>query len=91
MQKDSTNDVAIILPSSLQVQAGITPLCEFDGLVIYPNRSQSQIVFLEAKNTSQKPQRAKNQLGKKFDKLHIVHDKKQIITVGHDAYYMHNV
>ena len=30
------------------------PFCEFDGLLIFPNRKEEQVVFLETKNKKNK-------------------------------------
>lgn len=60
-------------------------LCEFDGMIIHPNRETNQIILLEAKNTSKSPSYAKKCLSEKLDKLNFNYNKDEIITKGFNA------
>lgn len=88
LKNDGKNDVCITLPSSILVynknEQG-KMICEFDGMIIYPNRSCNQIVFLEAKNTKEKPAYGKKCLAKKLRKLKIPFDERTIQINGKDA------
>lgn len=91
---DTTNDTCISIPASIKVypneQSG-TILAEFDGMIIHPYRNSKQIVFLEAKNTSEKPNYGRKCLRNKFKKLHIDYTDEAIIRVGYDAFYEYSI
>lgn len=94
LKDDAINDTAITLPGSLVVYENIIAgknLCEFDCLIIYPNRTTDQVVFLEAKNTTEKPGTAKRCLKKKFQKIGFEYDETKIITVDRDCYYKYSL
>lgn len=84
---DTKNDVSITIPSSILVtkKDKQIKISEFDGMIIYPNRKNKQIIFLEAKNTNSKPSKAKRDLSEKLDKLKILYNKDEIITKDYSA------
>lgn len=87
--KDNRNDLALLIPSSILVydkEKKNIKLCEFDGLVIYPNRKNNQLMFIEAKNTKYGLEYARNCLLKKFEKLKKPIGKEDITLEGQDAY-----
>ena len=63
---------------------------EFDGLAIFPNRKENQILFLEAKYR-RKEAGANKCLLEKFEKQHIDVDEADIQKVGHDCFYWHTI
>lgn len=88
LQKDAKNDVCITLPSSILVCGNGNEdktFCEFDGMIIYPNRTSNQIVFLEAKNTKVKPTYGKKCLIDKLRKLNIQFEEEDIEINKKDA------
>lgn len=88
IEKDCKNDMSILIPSSIVVYDANKindKLCEFDGLVIYPNRQEEQIIFIEAKNTKEKKNFSKKCLIEKFKKLNIIYDEEKIVIENHDA------
>lgn len=84
---DVKNDVSITIPSSILVteKDKQIKISEFDGMIIHPNRKIDQIILLEAKNTNNRPSKAKNDLSEKLDKLNIPYNKDEIIIKGYDA------
>lgn len=68
---DTKNDTSILIPASIVVYNKGTSinLCEFDGLIIHPMRNKHQIIFLEAKNTTDKPSYGKKCLKDKIKKI----------------------
>ena len=94
LKTDSKNDVCILLPASIVVhkkEEQSKTLCEFDGMIIFPNRSCKQVVFLEAKNTTYKPEYGKNCLKKKLDKLEIDFNLAAIEVRGKDAVLFYDI
>ena len=87
LDSDAKNDVSITIPSSILVteRDKQIKISEFDGMIIHPNRKINQIVLLEAKNTSTKPSRAKNDLSEKLDRLNIPYNKDKIIIKDYNA------
>lgn len=87
---DTKNDTTITVPASIlvyQKDAAGRKLCEFDGIIIYPMRSEKQVIFLEAKNRKVKPSTARNCLSEKFDNFTIKYNKDDINIVNCDAYF----
>lgn len=94
LEEDKVNDVCIVVPASIIVENSEEKnkeLCEFDGIIIYPNRQKEQLIFLEAKNIKEKKSTAKNCLCEKLDKLDLPYNVKDIITVRYDAYLKYNI
>ena len=88
LEEDSKNDVCISIPSSILVynkEEKGKKLCEFDGMIIFPNRVKKQVVFLEAKNRKEKPSLGKNDLSDKLKMLQIPFEKNKIQVIGKDA------
>lgn len=85
LKKNNKNDTSIAVPSSILVLEKNRKLCEFDGMIIYPNRVSNQIVLMESKNRKTKPSLAKNCLIDKLRKLNIPYDEDQIKTENFDA------
>ena len=94
LKKDLKNDICISLPASIVVykkEKQGKMLCEFDGMIIFPNRSRRQVVFLEAKNTASKPMYGKNCLIKKLKNLKIDFDPAAIEVCGKDAVLFYDI
>lgn len=94
LKRDTKSDVCISLPASIVVHKKDEPgktEDEFDGMIIFPNRSSKQIVFLEAKNTVQQPGYGKKCLSAKLRKFQIVFDSNEIEVKGRDAIFFYNV
>lgn len=89
LQGDEKNDICITVPGSTVVYEGNDKLCEFDGIIIFPNRKRDQIIILEAKNTRHKRYYGEKCLREKLDKLKISYTADSIFTKdkGHDAYF----
>lgn len=89
IEVDNKNDLCLLVPSSIVVyekeQINIE-LCEFDGIAIYPNREENQVLFIEAKNTKKKQKKADKCLKDKFEKLEIKFESNNIKKVDKDAY-----
>jgi hypothetical protein len=78
---DTINDTSITIPASILVyekDAVGRKLCELDGMIIHPMRNKEQIIFLEAKNTTNKPAYGKKCLKEKFDTLQIAYNPESI-------------
>ncbi len=94
LSKDLKNDLSILIPSSIVVYRdsfGTNKYSEFDGMIIYPMRTEEQIVFLEAKNTTRKPSKARKCLRDnllKFIDADLIQD---IQTENFDAYYKYSL
>lgn len=87
---DKKRDTSIMIPASIVVykkDESNKKLCEFDGMIIYPMRNAYQIVFLEAKNTSEKPSKGKNCLEEKIRYFPIDFSSEDIIIDRFDAYF----
>lgn len=94
LERDKKNDICITIPASILVynkeQSG-KMMVEFDGMIIYPNRKQKPLVFLEAKNTTSKPMYGKNCLKKKLGKLNILFNEQDIQMQENDAFMYFDV
>jgi hypothetical protein len=94
LQTENINDSTIILPSSIKVYANEgtnTCVAEFDGLIIFPNRSKDQVVFLEAKDRKRKSKEAVNCLHGRLQKFGIHCDKEEIYLEVKDSFYRHTI
>lgn len=94
LKDDTTNDTSITIPASILVynkNAPRTPLCEFDGMIVYPMRKENQIIFLEAKNKDKRPNEGKRCLKDKFDKLSLIYTDEEIKIVDCDAYWKYTL
>ena len=94
---DQTNDTTISIPASIIVYESVCSdkmLCEFDGLIVYPNRDANnelkQIVFLESKNMKEAG-KAKKCLCKKLNKLGIEYNPKDIVQHDQDVYLAQSI
>lgn len=88
LNEDTINDTSITIPASILVyekDAVGRKLCELDGIIIHPMRNKNQIIFLEAKNTTNKPAYGKKCLKEKFDTLQIAYTPESIEIINHDA------
>lgn len=88
LHSDTINDTSICIPASVLVyekEAVNRELCQFDGLIIHPMRKQTQVVFMEAKNTSRKPSYGKKCLKEKLNRLEMSYNPDDIQIIGHDA------
>lgn len=92
--QDLKNDTAIILCGSLLLldsnKTGKT-LHEYDGLIIFPFRETEQVIFVEAKNTKNKPSFAQKCIKEKLDDTPIEYNMGNIVTLNHDCYYKHSI
>jgi len=91
---DTINDTSITIPASILVyekDAVGRKLCELDGMIIHPMRNKEQIIFLEAKNTTNKPAYGKKCLKEKFDTLQIAYNPESIEIINHDALMKHTI
>ncbi|MBR6824976.1 MAG: hypothetical protein IKM59_00330 [Oscillospiraceae bacterium] len=94
LDKNEINDVCIALPSSIVVydHSDIRKsICEFDGMILYPNRKSGQLVFLEAKNRAYKPELGRRELMEKLQLLNISYDSNKIEKSGKDAYFYYDI
>ena len=93
LEGDDKNDITISVPGSILIYQNGTgrKLAELDGIIIHPMRREHQVIFLEAKNTSEKPGFAQKCLIKKFDDLNVSYNKEEFVTIHHDAKYEYSV
>lgn len=90
LESDVINDTTITVPASILVYAVDNlgkPICEFDGIIIHPMRTENQVVFLEAKNRKDSASYGKQCLKKKLRKLQIPFNADDIIISNRDAYW----
>ena len=88
LKEDTINDTSITIPASILVYEKdevARKLCELDGMIIHPMRNKEQIIFLEAKNTTNKPAYGKKCLKEKFETLQISHSIDDIKIINYDA------
>ncbi len=88
LDNDNKNDISITVPSSILVlekDKQVKKICEFDGMIIHPNRENNQIVILEAKNINKSPSFAKKCLVKNLEKLNIPYDEDSLEIRNYDA------
>lgn len=66
LEQDKNNDLAIIISASILLYDSdkVNVKKELDGMVIFPNRSQNQVVLFESKNSNREPAKAIRQLNK---------------------------
>ena len=86
LESDDLGDITITVSGSTVVYQDGKTLCEFDGIIIFPNRDAEQVVLIEAKNTNEKPSYGKNCLTGKLKKLGIAFDPGDVVVFRHDAY-----
>lgn len=94
LQSDPTNDTSICVPASIviyQKNATGKSLRELDGIIIHPMRKEEQVIFLEAKNTANKPAFGEKCLKEKFDILQIKYSTEDIKIINHDAMMKYTV
>lgn len=88
LEDDFKDDVILTIPSSILAYGPDKKTdCEFDGLIIYPNRSEEQVIFLEAKLMKSKSTKAKTDLHAKLKDLGFDIPLDHLILVGNDCYY----
>jgi len=93
LQQDVVNDTTLSVPGSIVVYDNKRvnqPLCEFDGIIVFPMRKQGQLVLLEAKNTMQSA-RASNCLGQKLQKLKIGYENVNMVKHEQDVSMQINI
>lgn len=99
LKRDSKNDTAIVIGGSTRVLRNENEkekeiqneLSEYDGIIIYPNRTEKQIVFLEAKNRKRNRKEAKKALQEKFRNAGIVYEENEFIEDGNDCWYEYTI
>ena len=86
LNKDTINDTSSFLRSihCLAVNGNTVR-------IIHPMRNKNQIIFLEAKNTTNKPAYGKKCLKEKFDILQIAYTSESIEIINHDALMKHTI
>ncbi|OWZ83222.1 hypothetical protein [Natranaerobius trueperi] len=94
LDSDNNNDLGLTVCSSIVVkdQKDLTrKKAEFDGLILYPNRNEEQIIFVESKNTNRQPSQSKNCLKEKFITLAIPYVEEYIVSQGMNSIYKYSV
>ena len=86
LEADELGDITLTVSGSTVVYQDGKMLCEFDGIIIYPNREAEQVVLIEAKNTYEKPSYGKKCLIGKLKKLGMSFTSSDVVVSGHDAY-----
>ena len=89
LRGDNINDTCITIPGSILLYSPESPgrkLCEFDGMILYPNRKRDQVIFLESKNTKNEPGYARRCLCDKLKILSFSFKNSDIVNVNHDVY-----
>ena len=64
---------------------------EFDGLVLFPNRKEYQVIFVESKNTKEQPVFGKRCLKEKFNKLNIEYIEDDIDVFDMNCKYIYKI
>lgn len=94
LKEDKRNDLTITVPGSIllfeQEKVNLTK-GEFDGIIVYPTRKEKQVLFLESKQTANKPSQASKELSKALKKFGVHHNEKDIEIENHNAYYYHTI
>jgi hypothetical protein len=94
LQADTINDTAMIICSSIitfDKNAMGKKHNEFDGMILFPNRKEHQVIFVESKNTREKPALAKKCLAQKLNSIPIIWDSDEICVQGHDCYFKYSL
>lgn len=93
LYKNISNEITITVPSSIKIRLNNSYHSEYDGLIIYPNRSRNQVIFLEAKNfeKGKHNKSAATCLKEKFNKAGIEYNENDIKTINKDAYMSYTV
>lgn len=94
LEEDTINDTSITIPASILVydkDAVGRKISELDGMIIHPMRNKEQIIFLEAKNTTNKPTNGKKCLKEKFDTLQLLYSADDIEIINHDAIMRYSI
>ncbi len=91
LETDKTGDITITVSGSTVVYKDRKSICEFDGIIIYPNRTEKQVVLIEAKNTRRKPGYGENCLRTKLMSLDLYDAENQMYRIDNDAYYVMTV
>ncbi len=88
LKLENTNDVCLMVCGSIvvyQKDCSGKKLNEYDGLIVFPNRTQDQIIFVEAKNTKESAQ-AITCLKSKLKHTPIICIPENIQKIGNDCY-----
>lgn len=94
LENDDCGDVTLAIPASIVGRKKDNPredFVEFDGIVIFPNRTNRQVLFLEAKYTAKNKNKGKKELEKKLNKIKLEHDENEILIDNHDAFMYYSV
>ena len=94
LERDLKNDTSITIPASIVVYKKDTvgrQLCEFDGMIIHPTRTTTQVIFVEAKNRTEEPIFGKRCLEEKLNKLSIHYNHEDIKIDNYDAYLEYTI
>ncbi len=94
LTQERRNELCLIICSNILLVSDNTrvkTLAEFDGLVIFPNRHENQIVFVESKNIKRRPSISKNCLIKKFESIGVKFSEENISTFNKDSKYYYTI
>lgn len=95
LKEEKISDTSITIPASIVVykkNAVGQKLSEFDGMIIHPMRDKEQIIFLEAKNTSQNPSFGRKCLKEKLDKYSFLYSPDSIKKFkDYDAFFKYSI
>lgn len=92
---DNGKDTTIVMAGSMSVKKNKMDLVEdnqmelneYDGIIIFPNRKEKQVVFLEAKNKKLKSKNGKSALTSKLRNIGIKFKYDDVEVIGKDCYY----
>ena len=94
MLDEKKNDLGITICSSIVIKNKndyTTKIAEFDGLIIFPNRKEGQIIFVESKNTKDQPSYSKRCLIEKFKTFNLSYDEDEICLLDMDCMYRYTI
>ena len=94
LKRDKKNDIGITVCSSIVVKDNkdySKKKVEFDGLVLFPNRKEYQVIFVESKNTKEQPVFGKRCLKEKFNKLNIEYIEDDIDVFDMNCKYIYKI
>lgn len=91
---ETKNDLCLTVCSSILVtenKVSSEPIAEFDGLILFPNRIEKQVIFVESKNRKEQPSHSKNCLIDKFESLGIRYSEEDICIFNKDCKYYYSI
>lgn len=94
LKSDKKNDIGVTVCSSIVVKDNkdySKKKVEFDGLILFPNRKDAQVIFVESKNTKEQPAFSKKCLMEKLKKLEIKYTEENMEIFGMNCKYKYNI